>query len=193
MNGLERIIRDISAEAEREASELLEVASESTAKIAAEAERERVGTEKEFTQKTREECARLAGSIEATAAADGRETVLSARARAAEEILKYVRQTLENATDDEYFDFFLKLVKKNSEEGDGVMLLSKRDFERLPPDFEERVNKNARGRLTLAENTDNEDLGFILRYGKIDVNCSFDSLFNEKKNELYDLINKNFL
>ena len=38
----------------------------------------------------------------------------------------------------------------------------------------------------------NIDGGFILKYGNIEINSSFDAIFDENKEELIDIVNKCF-
>jgi V/A-type H+-transporting ATPase subunit E len=43
--------------------------------------------------------------------------------------------------------------------------------------------------LIISENTVTIDGGFILKYGDVEENCSFDALFSSAKEELSDRVN----
>ena len=72
-------------------------------------------------------------------------------------------------------------------------MFSKTDLERLPQNFLDSLEvslkdiKNAS--LTISEEAAQIDGGFILKYGEIEENCSFEALFIDSKDELQDKIN----
>lgn len=91
----------------------------------------------------------------------------------------------------EYFEMLKELAVKNAISGDGVMRFSKDDTAKLPQNFISNVNSalSGKGSVSLGELCD-IDSGFMLVYGDIDVNCTFSSLVSEKRDELFDELNK---
>ena len=74
----------------------------------------------------------------------------------------------------------------------GVLLLNKKDLDRIPSDFGEKVNQVATkkgGMIDISQDTVDIDGGFILKYGNIEINSSFEALFDENKEELTDIVN----
>ena len=63
----------------------------------------------------------------------------------------------------------------------------------MPEDFEKSAQavatKNG-GMLDVSKETVNIDGGFILKCGNIEINSSFDALFEENEEELVDIVNK---
>ncbi|MBR1773727.1 MAG: hypothetical protein IJ749_07480 [Eubacterium sp.] len=62
----------------------------------------------------------------------------------------------------------------------------------MPSDFSEKVNQVATkkgGMIDISQDTVDIDGGFILKYGNIEINSSFDALFDENKEELTDIVN----
>lgn len=188
MGGLDKILQDIAENAELEAANILTEASREVAEIKLQSEKDKEALSEEIKKDTQEECMKLSGMIEAGAAADARQIILSAKSKAIEEIIEYLKEDIKNSP--EYFDLLLTLVKNNSEAEDGVMYLGKKDLSRLPADFAEKVNENAKGKITISREAADLDAGFIIKYGKIDINCSIDSIFEDKKNRLSDIINE---
>ena len=93
---------------------------------------------------------------------------------------------------EEYFDNLLKLLEKQAQSEKGVLLLNKKDLDRMPSDFSEKVNQVATkkgGMIDISQDTVDIDGGFILKYGNIEINSSFDALFDENKEELTDIVN----
>ncbi len=93
---------------------------------------------------------------------------------------------------EEYFDNLLKLLEKQAQSEKGVLLLNKKDLDRIPSDFSEKVNQVATkkgGMIDISQDTVDIDGGFILKYGNIEINSSFEALFDENKEELTDIVN----
>lgn len=194
MGGLEKIIETIAKEAEAEAREITDAAQKKAADILEQCEKDKEKTAEEFKRRTQEECMRLSGMIEAAAEADARQAVLAAKRSAIKEIIEYVKSEVKNLPDREYFDLLLKLAQNNRENSDGVMYLSEKDIKRLPADFSEKVNEGLKeGSIKISEEPCLIDAGFIIKYGKIDINCSIDSIFEDKQNKLADIINEGLL
>ena len=93
---------------------------------------------------------------------------------------------------EDYFDNLLKLLEKQAQSEKGILLLNKKDLDRIPSDFSEKVNQVATkkgGLIDISQDTVDIDGGFILKYGNIEINSSFDALFDENKEELTDIVN----
>ena len=76
-----------------------------------------------------------------------------------------------------YFDMILKLAVKSAQPGEGELLLSKKDLERLPEGFEDRLNASLKDKgavLHISGDTRDIDGGFVLTYGGIEENCSIE-------------------
>lgn len=89
----------------------------------------------------------------------------------------------------EYFKLMEDLLLKAVEDGDEEVIISEKTMRKLGNDFLGRVNQRLRtggkkGELSLAEEKRQVGSGFILRKGKKEVNCSFESLLGSKREEL---------
>ena len=90
-----------------------------------------------------------------------------------------------------YFDMILKLAVKSAQPGVGELLLSKKDLERLPEGFEDRLNASLKDKgavLHISGDTRDIDGGFVLTYGGIEENCSIDALFDAAHEVLQDKV-----
>lgn len=188
MGGLEKILKDIAESAELEATEILNESGKEIAEIKLQGEKDKIALTEKLKIETQEECMKLSSMIEAAAEAEARQIILSAKSHTINEIMEYLKKDIKESA--EYFDLLLTLVESNMEEDNGVMYFNKKDTERLPSDFEAKVSDISGGRLTISKEPVAIDSGFVIRYGKIDINCSIDSLFEEKKNILSDIINE---
>ena len=97
---------------------------------------------------------------------------------------------VKNLPDEEYFALILKMIKKYSLEQDGLIRFGKKDLGRLPKGFIDSVNQVSNGVLILSDEPADIDAGFILIYGGIDENCSFDAIFAGKSETLNDKAGK---
>lgn len=90
----------------------------------------------------------------------------------------------------EYFELLTKMIEKYSEKSDGEVLLSSKDLQRMPSDFQEKISAHSKGNLIISEDTVNIDGGFILKYGGVEVNCSFESIFSAESEMFSDTVSR---
>jgi len=64
------------------------------------------------------------------------------------------------------------------------MLLSQKDLDRLPAGFANRL-----GDITIAPQPVNISDGFILVYGDVEQNCTFDALVSARLDDIKDALN----
>ncbi len=119
------------------------------------------------------------------------------------EILKEKNQFIENAIKEsisetinskQYFSILkLLIIKYAHKKENGELILSKRDLENLPSDFLKEINKELKkesASITLSKETADYEGGFILKYDRIEENCTFSELIEEKKTLIYDTLQK---
>lgn len=186
MTGLENIIGQIKNEAEANAAERLRRAeAEVKSRIdAANAESVRMAREAEAEANRRAEAytARMA-------AADSLEfsrRVLLRKQEIIREALENAKAELVNTDTGEYFEFLTALLEIYRQEPDGEIILAKPDAESMTEDFAAVLKKYG---LTVSARTLDVRGGFILVYGSIEVNCTFDALFDAYGEELSDMLN----
>lgn len=107
--------------------------------------------------------------------------------------IEMAKNKIRNLDDNSYFSKLEDIIVKFAHKEDGSISLSERDQNRLPSGFMENVNQklknNAKGTLTIETAKERPKDGVILFYADIQENCSLDSLFEQKKEELEDMIN----
>lgn len=109
-------------------------------------------------------------------------------------IIGEAKQQLKNMPQEAYFENIVKLAVKASQNGKGTILFSKADLDRLPENFADTLNAAlvAGGKegaaLTVSSETRDIDGGFVLTYGGIEENCSFDALFDSAHEMLQDKV-----
>ena len=195
MAGIEKITNEINLEAEKEAAGIIANAEEAAKKLIAKAEEECAAIKAEADEKTGKKLATEAKKTESQCEQVEKLIILEAKQEIIDSVLKKAKEKLMLQDTKDYFDTLLKLLEKQSLADKGVLLLNEKDLARIPADFESSANavatKNG-GMLEISKDTANIDGGFILKYGNIEINSSFDALFDENQDELIDVVNKMF-
>lgn len=186
MGGLDNIIAEILQDAQTEADAILEKANKEAAEIRIQCEKDKNALIEEKKNEAQSECMKLTDMMELSAKTEARQMVLASKTKIIKEIYEYIKNDLKDSP--EYFDLLLNFLKNFSEEDDGVIYFSKKDLDRLPADFQKKATDVAKGKITISPEPIDIDSGFIIKYGKIDINCSIDSIFEERKNKIFDII-----
>ena len=192
MSGLEKIISQIKEEAETSAQEKLAAAKTEADSIIAEAKRACEAISAELSEKTAE----IKAGYESRAASSAEQLRKTALLRAKQEIIAEVIEDAQKMLKEEdaeaYFGMIEKLLKKYALAGDGEIYFSKRDLDRLPAGFEDKIRAAAAGKggsLVLSKEPKDISDGFVLVYGGVEENCTLKALFEAKKDVLWDTAN----
>mgnify|MGYP000029144555 FL=1 len=193
MTGLEKIIQVIEAEGKAKAESILAEANEEAEKIIASAKEEAERKCAEIAEKPENEIKIIFDRAQSQAALIKRQMLLNAKQQVINDIIDKARLKLTGLPDDEYFEVILQIVRKYAHNEEGIIKFSKKDLERMPKKFEKKLNEAIKdmenARLSISNESIPIDGGFILVYGDVEENCSFEALFNHSKEELQDKVN----
>lgn len=191
MTGLEKIIEQIDRDAHESASEILAQADAECARIleAAQAECDKIDAQ----------AAADADALRADILARGvsgaqmqrKNRILTARQDMIGDVIDKAREKLLGMDTVDYFVLLGKLAEKYAQPGDGIMYLSSFDLSRVPAYFRRILADTAQkkhGTLVLSNETRDIGGGFVLAYGGIEENCSFDAMFEDQKEHLQDVV-----
>lgn len=185
--GLDKILEQIRADAEKKAAADVAQAELEAKKILAQAEEDAESKAADILAEGERVCADIAVKSQSASEFSRRRTVLAAKQSAIRETIEAAKTKLHDLPDDEYFAVLLKLAKKNAAGEGAEMRLSAKDIARLPADFETKLAEAAGVKITVSKTPCGIADGFLLVYGGIDVNCTFDSLFEADADALQDL------
>ena len=190
MSGIDKIIQQIEENTDVVCADLIRHAEEKAAEIRIEAQEQAdayaVQAQESLAAKVRDIEKRGASAAEL----EEKKILLVTKQEIITEMINKAIERIKSLPDDEYFALILRMIEKYSLPQDGVIRFSQKDLDRMPKDFIDKVNEAANGNLTLSDDPALIDSGFILVYGGIDENCSFDAIFASESETLSDRAGK---
>ncbi len=189
MSGLEKItehIRDIS---NSEAAQILADAKKKAQDITSSYDEKAEKMKADFSEKADIECSNILQMALSSDRQKKRDILLKTRNDVIKSVIEEAKGRILSMKSDEYKNVLLTLLKNSLSNDQGEIVFSKRDKEIADSDFINECINVSGGKLSLSDDEANIPSGFIIRYGKVEQNCSIEALFEEKNNELCDLVN----
>lgn len=193
MTGLDKMINQILDEANSSANDTLEKARQTSQEIIDTAKVEADKLEKEISGKSEADIANFKDRMVSSNDLKRRTAILTAKQEVIADVLAKAYESIMSKGDAEYYDIIRKMLKEFAHAEAGVVYFSAKDAGRLPSGFEKEAEEIAAkkgGSLTVSKETRNIDGGFVLAYGGIEENCSIKALFDSKKDELQDKVQR---
>lgn len=193
MSGLEKIISQILADAQKEAEAILEDAEKEADRLLCETRKElqRMQSEAELEQERRRTAS--LERVRSTAELRRRQQVLETKQGIIAEVLEKAYERLLSMDEEAYFSMLTGLLRRFVLPKAGEIYFSERDRKRMPEYFRDELTAIAGekgGSLTMGSEAKPIDGGFVLVYGGVEENAAFRALFAEKKDELTDQVQK---
>lgn len=126
-----------------------------------------------------------------SADAEMKRKILKCRVDIIDGTVEKVLERLGRLSDEDYSSLILRLAEKKLRRGEGVMYFGESDMKRLTGDFEKKLKDLAEekgGTVRIAENPSDIGKGFILEYGLISENCTFEAIIESEKDSIRDTI-----
>ena len=194
MSGLDNIVKKIKSNSQEEIELIKKDAEGYRASVLAQAKKNTDKEIKDILDNSKREQAVYEEKVASSGEFKQRNALLKAKGEVIDEVIERALDELKNQDTDAYFDTVLNILKDNVQSNDGKICFSKADLDRMPSDFGAKVNEVAKEKDgSLEVDTEPADIadGFVLKYGDIEENCTFDAIFESKRDELRDLVNKN--
>lgn len=187
MNAAQKILEGIGSEAKQTAESILADAA-AKAKVTGEDAKRQA---KAVSAQKVSDALRRADAIKANAASAAELIVRDAKlARKRKEIagvLESAKASICALDDEAYFDCLTSMAAHAAEKGEGVFLLGARDLLRNIGLLEKKLSAAGLS-LTVSRQAADIDSGFVLKYGDIELNLSFEALIHEKRERLEDTV-----
>ena len=193
MTGLEKIIQTIQADAKAAADAIISQAKSDADVIMVAARTQADNKCAEIAKKSEVDVKSVLSRAESGAALQEKKFILDAKQQTIFDIIAKAKDKLLTLPDSGYFDVILEIVKNHAHKKAGKIVFSAADIKRMPKDYNSAINNVLSSipgaSLTIADETVPLTGGFILVYGDIEENCSFDALFSAAKDDLQDKVN----
>lgn len=182
MSGLDRIIEKINADSLASCRDIADQAQKRAQDIVSDADERAEQVYAEIIADAKKKAQSIMTMSEANVSGIARRAELSAKVEAVDAAIEAAYDAMCDMGADEYFAALEKLAVRNAGKGEGELRLSKRDLDRVPSGFADRINAALTdGSVKLSGQSADIDNGFILVYGDIEMNCTFRALINEQK------------
>ena len=184
MNGIEKITQRIETDTQAEIDRILgdarAEADDITDRYQAQANNEAA----ELAAKNQKAAAEREERLVSTAQMEARKVGLAAKQEMVEKAYALALEKLCSMPDEQYVKTVADLLVQAAPNGRGAVIFAPAEKKRIGEAAVRAANEKLHGgKLTLAEETRPLKGGFILSDGKVEVNCSFDTLVRLQKTE----------
>ncbi len=194
MTGLEKILKHIEEDAAAAANAVVAEAESKAKEITAHAHAEGEKKCLDIEEKSKVSVLSCLSRAESAALLQEKKIILNTKQEIIHDVILRAKDSILGLPDKEYFNVILNMVKKHALGQDGQISFSVKDKNRLPVNFQEDLRNVLSGlkgtELTISEKTCDIDGGFILIYGDVEENCSFNALFFAAQETLQDKVCK---
>ncbi|MBQ6337011.1 MAG: V-type ATP synthase subunit E [Ruminococcus sp.] len=190
MSGIDKIIEQIELDSRHVCDSVTDEARRKADAILSQAQQKAQDIVDEGKAQTAARVENIKKRGDSAADLEEKRILLNTKQRIISEMLRTGLSEAKALPDNEYFDLIAGMVEKASMPQDGVIRFGQKDLGRMPADFMGRLNSVCKGTLVLAKDAADIDAGFILVYGGIEQNCSFDAIFTGEREELSDRAGK---
>lgn len=188
MNNGDKILGSIRSDCDKAVSVINADSAKVCDEILAKGRTDAEKAAKEVDAKAQKKAVQMKAASTSRAELEKRNTLLKKRREEIDITFKAIYDYLINLDGENYFNIIYKLCSKLSGR-QGELLFNSKDLERLPKDFEARLESiglNAKLSKNIADITG----GFILKCGDIEENMSFSSMLSDRREQIEDLINR---
>ncbi len=190
MTGLDKITAQITIDSDKTAKSIIASSEAQCSDILSKAEAEAQQILKSGEINAQIKADEIIRRAESSAELEQRKILLTTKQEVISSMVAASLESLRSLPEDKYFDIIYKMISKYKRSSQGQIFFNNSDLARLPKDFIGKLSELSQGNLTLSSDSVKIDGGFILSYGGIDVNCSFESLFSDNSEKISDAVAK---
>lgn len=190
MTGIDKIIEKINADCERECERVANDAQNRAREIGASAAAECEAITRDALTSAQQNAEETVKRGESAAQQLERQTLLRYRIDAINAVLARAVEELKGMESSEYFIALETLAVNHAQQGKATMYMNEKSLAAMPENFPARLASSLPQGCEISVSAQPRaiDSGFVLVYGDIDINCTFDALANEKRDELKEKI-----
>ena len=184
MNGIERITARLDADTQAEIDRIRENAKAEAEKVAQGYRTQMESETAELRERSRRAAAEREERLVSAAQMEARKTALAARQEMVDKAYDLALEKLCSLPEEQYIQTVAALLVQAAPDGKGEVIFSKEQRERVGTAAVALANSRlGDGTLTVSAQTRPLKGGFILSNGRVEVNCSFDTLVRLQRAE----------
>jgi V/A-type H+-transporting ATPase subunit E len=191
MTGADKIIATIEEESLAKRQAILSAAAEQAAQLVAQARQQAAQDSQAALEQAKKTAAHALEAAQAAAVLTLRRQLLQTKNEVIAQAIAAALQQLSTLPKAKYFEVLLQLAASQAQPGEGELRLSPGDLQRLPAGFRKKLNqalKDTGAKLQVSAETTNTQGGFVLVYGDIEQNCTFEALVAAKMDDIKDAL-----
>ncbi len=187
--GAEKITQRILDDAHATAESIKAEAAEKTKAVEDEARKRAERKKEEILEQTGKVAEERKRRILGVAQLEARKELLAAKQEMIEEVFQKSLEQLTSKDEKSYLAIIREMLLNLVERGNETVIFSAHDLEKITDGFWKDVNKaladkGREGNLKLSRESREIKGGFILQAGGVEMNCSFEALLEEKRDQL---------
>lgn len=188
MSSGDKILNRISLDCDERISQIGAETDEKCAQIMAQAKLDADKISAEIADKAQSKVKQMQAASKSRCDLETRNAFLKRRREEIDKTYSEILNKMKNLPDEDYFELIYTFAKKLSGMS-GVVLLNKKDMNRLPKDFLAKLEKCG-VKAELSKAPCDIESGFILKCGDIEENMDFSAILSEKRDIIEDFINQ---
>ena len=188
MSSGDKILNRISLDCDERISKIGAETDEKCAQIMAQAKLDADKISAEIADRAQSKVKQMQAASKSRCDLETRNAFLKRRREEIDKTYSEILNKMKNLPDEDYFELIYTFAKKLSGMS-GVVLLNKKDMNRLPKDFIARLEECG-VKAELSKAPCDIESGFILKCGDIEENMDFSAILSEKRDIIEDFINQ---
>ncbi|MDR2687306.1 MAG: V-type ATP synthase subunit E [Oscillospiraceae bacterium] len=183
MTGIEKIIGTIERDGAAKCEEILAAARGQAEEIRAEAALQAARAAEAAIDEARRKAQSGAAAAGARTAQAEKRVLLQMKNEVIRQAVACALARLRALPEAEYFGALARLVAEHAQPGPGEIRFSRRDLDRLPAGFAQGL-----ANLTVSPQPAGIEDGFVLAYGDVEQNCTFEALLSARLDDIKDAL-----
>ena len=193
MTGLDKIKQSILDEATESAKSSMDEAKAKARQIEEQNKAEAEKKCAEISQKTEAQLVQIKERTKSSMELERSRKMLETKQTLIAEVIDKAKAQIRELPDEEYFELLLKIADKAIHEGEGIGARALESLGVTLNAVREQVQSivgPSQAKMSVSKDAIDIEGGFVLSYGGIEENCTLEAIFEDKKEELSDLVQK---
>ena len=192
MDGLTNIIAKIHEQNNVECQNILDTAESKAKIILDKATKDAEVVASKIESDTRKRCDIIDSKAISTAELEYKRAILTKKSEILDKMISDAVDKIKKCPENEYFGYIERLILSNALSGKGVLKMSQFDLNRIPSGFESKINEQLSDGMIiqLSNEPASFDGGFVIEYSEMRVDCTFESLINDKLDDIRDELSR---